>query len=563
MMEIERNRSPELSHSLELFDRLADRSSHLVGLYPGFQTVQTSHFVSNYYETSKSWIFANEPICAKSRKTETIINLASHANSHHRELILFPCSLDVARELREDYQYSTLMIGVEAVFNLKNYFDDSIIDPLEALPVAKNWKKRGARVEGVDGAELSPGQRSQIDFLTERWKKSRTGPKLSFLNRAEPLLYAEKKRFFFLRAGEEILAFVSLAPVPTQNGYYTADYIRNPSAKAGAIEFLLIETMRALRAERVTEVRMGLCPLARLAENPLESPADHQYGGILTRIFNKSKSPYPFASIYEFKQKLEPTRWEPLYLISPRNIGLSTFWQALTAIFGKSPVSAFVAEKFRGLESMFAQQLNEQSKVVLTENRSFSPWKASLGVSALCAILHYLRLNHEIVGEVFTAYGYRTIDFSWLGWIIGPFFHNTTNHLLGDLASLVFFGYFFEVFFGVKKALPIIALGLWASNPVTLAVLTPILKIWHPIAAQHLLSEVDYGSSNAVYALVGAWAATLRRPSIIIIPFLFNGLVVCYVKESIIALHHWFALFMGFYAFRATMKRAITPKQFQ
>ncbi len=563
MMEIEWNRSPTQTRALELFDRHADRSSHLVSLYPGLTPLETRQFATSYFETRRFRIFANEPICAKNKKIESILNLTAHARDADREVILFPCGLEVAREASAIPGFSSLMIGVEASFNLKNYFDDSIIDPLEAIPVARMWKKRGVKVENVPGAELTAEHRLHIAALTDRWRKQKGGPRLSFLNRVEPLLYAEKKRYFFLRSGEEILAFVALIPVPAQNSYFTSDYIRNPASKAGSMEYLLIETMRILRTEKATEVRMGLCPLARLNENPHFTAADQRFAGMLARVFHGVKSPYPFSSIYEFKLKLDPTRWDPQYLISSRKIGWRTLWNTLTALFDKNPANAFVENKFKSLEAMFAQQMTSGSQFTLAPVRSFSPLKASLGVATLCAVLHALRLNNPAVADFFENYGFRSQNFSWLGWIVGPFFHNTTNHLLGDLASLIFFGYFFEVFFGVRKALPIIALGLWASNPMVIAILAPILSVFHPLAAQHLLSEVDYGSSNAVYALVGAWAATLRRPSIVIIPFLFNGLVVCYMKESIIALHHWVALFTGLFYFKGVLKRSIPPKQFQ
>jgi hypothetical protein len=112
--------------------------------------------------------------------------------------------------------------------------------------------------------------------------------------------------------------------------------------------------------------------------------------------------------------------------------------------------------------------------------------------------------------------------------------------------SFLFFGALLEMLAGPLFFALATAAGLWLSNPLTLALASgPLSTLW-PEGYANFLREVDYGSSNAIYAFVGALAVYVRRPLWLLMPFFLNGIWVCVAKESWLALHHEVALFAGF-----------------
>jgi hypothetical protein len=100
-------------------------------------------------------------------------------------------------------------------------------------------------------------------------------------------------------------------------------------------------------------------------------------------------------------------------------------------------------------------------------------------------------------------------------------------------------------------------IGLFLSNPFTHMVISPLLWIGFPSQLAHFLGEVDYGSSNAIYALVGGLAGILARPMWLFIPFMINGLIFCWMRESWLGFHHVFSLILGFWLCRRVVSQKI------
>jgi hypothetical protein len=145
---------------------------------------------------------------------------------------------------------------------------------------------------------------------------------------------------------------------------------------------------------------------------------------------------------------------------------------------------------------------------------------------------------------IFSQSAYRPADVTNLGFWLSPLFHNHQFHLWGDQLSFLIFGCTLEYLTGKRVTFIIIAVGLWLSNPIAVMILKPILQFF-PEALNFLMKEADYGSSNAVYALAGAFAGILSKRKWLLIPFIFNAVLFLFLKESLLALHHLVGLFMG------------------
>jgi hypothetical protein len=171
-------------------------------------------------------------------------------------------------------------------------------------------------------------------------------------------------------------------------------------------------------------------------------------------------------------------------------------------------------------------------------------------VIALCLALHVARVSLAPVDALFRASAFTPSDPTLLGLFLGPLFHNHLYHLVGDLLSFAVFGGLLELLAGRGLFVASLAAGLWLSNPVTwLLVGGPMQTLW-PEGYANFVAEIDYGSSNAIYAFVGGLSTCLRRPLLLLVPFFANGVWVCVAKASWLALHHQVALFAGWAAFR-------------
>ncbi len=102
-----------------------------------------------------------------------------------------------------------------------------------------------------------------------------------------------------------------------------------------------------------------------------------------------------------------------------------------------------------------------------------------------------------------------------------------------------------EYFFGSSLFLLMTALGLWISNPLTHAVLWMFLKPFSLIHWTKVIHEIDYGSSNAVFSLVGSCLYVLKKNGWLLWPFTFYGIYICLQRESFLAIHHFVAIFLG------------------
>lgn len=542
---------PQLLNDLKNY---GDRTSSLMTLYPGFQSFEPTaskdeviHGQIRYAETARSWIAATEPLTAPEKKATLFRTFENEAKRQGKRPLMAPVTESLSASLTE-MGYHRLQVGSEPIIVLSDYFSKE--DPLDLFPHARSLLKRGFKVEELDVSRIDESTKAQLQTLTQTWIKNRNTVPLQFLNQVNPWKFAQLKKFFTVRSGERILAFLSAAPIAAKNSYFYADYIRDPNSRAGTVELLFIESMRSLHRQGVLEVRLGLCPFAQIESTPAKTAKEKFALTLMKAAFARASFPLNFRSIYEFKSKFKPTRWEPLYLVSTKPINIQMASDMARVHFPegirnalaytlKLKISPYLKLGARGFT--FPHTLMSFiKKTALTHS-----------FVALFLALHALRMSQPHFHNLYLTQGFSVSHFTWSGLFVGPLFHNHTYHLLGDLSTFWIFGTLLEIILGSRVFFLITALGLWASNPLTWVTVEAGMRFFPSLisadAYGRFLKEVDYGSSNAVYAFVGALAAILVNPRALLVPFIVNGILFCVVKQSLLGMHHLSALACGYF----------------
>lgn len=519
--------------------RHGDRSSSFITSYPSFQGYRRTvgeelgeiRFASLPHARG-TWVAGSEPLASAQDRAALFSEFTQTARLQGRRSMMLPVTETLSAQLVTQ-GYQRLQIGAEPQFELAKYFTRPGRDPLENFPLAKALLRRGAQVLEWESSSVSAEGRKKLDTLVEAWKRSRRSVPLGFLSQVDPWRQAEFRKIFVLEVRGRVQAFVSTAPVFPGKIIFFADVIRSPEARAGSVELLFIEAMRRLFEQGFEEVRLGMCPLAQLDPGGARTFRESRLLRTLQWVFKHWTWIYSFRSIYEFKAKLKPTRWEPLYIVSKDSMGWRTFLDLYRVNYPEGALGIDLSiRKVR--------------------------WTLSFGILFLA--LHWLRLGNPTLQAFFETYGFSAANPSLLGWIVSPLFHTNSYHLMGDLLSFLVFGAAFEMFTRPRFYLLILALGLWAPNPFTWGLLASSLAWISPTEYSRFLLEVDYGSSNAIYAFVGALAAFLPNPTWLLTPFIINGGIVCLLKASWISLHHWVALGIGYWICKAIRSKSLFGK---
>jgi len=499
-----------------------------------------------YVDISGAWLGAAEPLAPTEDRARVARAFSDAGRAARRRVALLPVTEGLAAALAAD-GWSTQVVGQEPVFELQALYADGA-DPLLLRPRVRGLLKKGVRVEVVDGAALERDTtvRAALTEAHARWQAQLRSPPLSFLSRSAPFEGLSARVFGLVWQGDALVAFVSAVPAPAASAWYFSDICRTPDARPGVVELALFEVMRALHARGAVEARLGMAALAGVDLNSLGG-ATGRWARFAARF---GRALYDFRGNAEFKRRLQPTRWDTLYVASPGPLD-APLWRAVARAHLPGGLLHAASERFvrRPLARHLRDDLRLEAWPENTAELLRRTW-TTRWVIALCLALHVARVTLPPFDALFRASAFTPSDPTLLGLFLGPLFHNHLYHLVGDLLSFAVFGGLLELLSGRALFLVSLAAGLWLSNPVTwLLVGGPMQTLW-PEGYANFVTEIDYGSSNAIYAFVGGLSTCLRRPLLLLVPFFANGIWVCVAKASWLALHHQIALFAGWAAFR-------------
>ncbi len=523
-----------------------DRTSSLISFYPHFSSFLLPDGLGEirYLETASVVAAANEPFGPEDKRRQMLLSFFADSRFQKKTRLALPISGKLAGELKEA-GLSIWQVGAEPLFTLRDYFSDPMA-LLKSFPIAMSLKRRGAGIKEILPHELTH-YKDRIQDLTEDWLSRKKLAPLGFLNAVVPMELKEEKRYFALFDRDRVAAVLTACPMYQDlrvSGYFLNDVLVSSDARSATSELLIIETMRTLHEEGIREVRLGMSPLAAL----LPGERDHEK---LAWLFEKWRLGYNFKTLYQFKLKMKPTSWQPLYAAG----SCDSFFKMIRMVSALHLSPDFFMEFIKRNRLVFKGGLvlrNAVKPVPVPKDASLSAHlfrlKWTLSFFALFISLHALKVFTRFGQNEFDYSGYVPGNVTCQGVFIGPLFHNHGLHLFGDQLSFLIFGGALEYVFGPRLFLMVSALGLWMSNPFSHGLLYLIIKPFSPSLWGHVLGEVDYGSSNAVFSQVGAWLYCLKKNGALLWPFFFYALFICLERKSLLAIHHFVGILLGLVA---------------
>ncbi|MEZ4653833.1 MAG: DUF2156 domain-containing protein [Candidatus Eisenbacteria bacterium] len=289
-------------------------------------------------------VVLGEPIGAAERLGEALAEFDAYCNHRGWSAVYYAVSEANAEQFRAA-GYQLLQIGVEAILPLTDleFHGKAWQSTRSALHRAE---REGIRFELHPGDRIPPATLAAIRESDQVWTQHHELPPREFvLGDLRKMLAPEVMVAVALDTADHVHAFASWLPVPARKGWVIDLMRRGEPAMSGIMEYLIAQSMIALKGRGAEVVSLATAPLAELDQNPDRSFVQ----GLLNRVFERVHHPYDFQALYEFKAKFQPS-WEPVHLAYRKDAELPAIALALArAHLPEFGIGMLVATVGRGL----------------------------------------------------------------------------------------------------------------------------------------------------------------------------------------------------------------------
>lgn len=284
-------------------------------------------------------VVAGSPVCSEARLPEVIDEWEEAAGSCGHKVCYFGAAGRIKESLSNQPEYSTVVLGAQPVWDPSGW--NKVVESHASLRAQINRAiNKGVRVEEWPASRAT--QNPELRRILNEWLATRGLPTLHFLVEPETLSFMEDRRVFVAMQDDRALAFLTLCPIATRNGWLTEQFPRGFKAPNGTVELLMNTAIETVADEKCSYVTMGLVPLSQHGALPHEeNPAWLKLLLAWTRAHGRRF--YNFDGLEKFKAKFNPDAWEAIYAISNEaNFSPRTLY-AIAAAFTSTPPILAVA----------------------------------------------------------------------------------------------------------------------------------------------------------------------------------------------------------------------------
>lgn len=256
-----------------------------------------------YVDTGHAWVAAGAPLADEDRMREVIAAFVDAAGAAGRRA----CFFGTDERFAALGLLQSLPVGEQAAWD-PAHWDDALRGSRSLREQLRRAGAKGVRVRAVDldqtGVWGRP-LRSAVRRLVDRWLCARELAPMGFLATVQPLASVPDRRLLIAERKGDLIGLALIAPVSGPHGWLVQNLLRDPDAPNGTAEALIDHAMRMAASEGLKLVTLGLAPLAGNVCLPL-------------RIARFVGAPlFNFEGLRAFKAKLQPMRWDRIYLSFP------------------------------------------------------------------------------------------------------------------------------------------------------------------------------------------------------------------------------------------------------
>jgi len=283
-----------------------------------------------FVDTGSAWVAAGAPLADEARFADVTAAFMRAARAANRRACFFATEDRFTRQVR----LRSLLIGEQPVWEPARW-DAALRSRSSLREQLRRARAKGVRVRVSDAraaAAAGTALRDAISGFVRRWQGARELAPLGFLARVDPLAFLPDRPVFLAEQAGRLVGILSVAPIHGREGWLLQNLLRAPDAPNGTAEALFDAAMRDAAARGLTFVTLGLAPLAGPVARPLRVA---RHAG--RRLFN-------FEGLRAFKAKLEPARWDPVYLSFPEDTSAARAIVDVLAAFARGNFFRFGIE---------------------------------------------------------------------------------------------------------------------------------------------------------------------------------------------------------------------------
>lgn len=308
--------------------------------------------VAGYVRRHRVLLAAGAPVCPESALESSIAAFEAFARSQGCRVCYVCAESRLHSLLAPRPTHSVIALGAQPVWEPSSW--NAVVLHRRSLRAQLNRaRNKGVAVFSVPPEEAA--RSSELRQCLREWLATRRLPPLHFL--VEPLtlegVTADRIVLAAQRSGA-VVAFLIASPAPARNGFLIEQIARSPLAPNGSSELLIDAAMRRIAGLGCGYATLGLVALADI--HPEHFAANPWW---LRRMIAAARAHanrfYNFRGLLQFRSKLAPDSWEPVFAIAnePR-FRLRTFYAMGGAFSGISPALALAIGAANALRQEFA-----------------------------------------------------------------------------------------------------------------------------------------------------------------------------------------------------------------
>ncbi len=297
-------------------------------LYDGVRRVpltRTDGFVG-VLDSRRVLVALGEPVCAPEQYAEAVREFVELARVR-RQHVVFVCVGEAFLKATLPMDPTWMSLGEEFVYDVRTYAPRGNL--AKKVRSARNQLLRtGARVREVGLSDLvDSAVGPQVEEVVRAWLRGKRVFQAHLLD-LDLVKLGQLKRYFLAERDGRLLGFLACLPIFGRHGFLFEDLVRHPTAPPGTTEALVLEAIRAFRAEGCHMTTFGLSPHVAPAQSNLAG-ASRLIAAVGVFLANRVTH---LHRLHHYRKKYHTGISEPCYLVKyPPGIGVRDVWGILHA----------------------------------------------------------------------------------------------------------------------------------------------------------------------------------------------------------------------------------------